>query len=418
MKALIPVATLILSSLVASSASASVGLWAHSPIPEETHTDVVVFREQSRISIAIHTEETPETTPLIFPVYPHMGDLRLGTLHRDSLRSLVQTTSPRFEKIVRATSCDQTAEITDAPPTVPKRNDGPPAAEFLDVEELKNVFPEFTSTQIQALQLESTKGAKFLVLRPDNDFIPVVSYRAELLEIPTRIGQLNQTKTQHLRVFVIAEKRHEISNYWNAFSPTNIALRPDISNFRDVHDTVVRRSQEAAKNKFWLEFAGSKPDQDQVITRLRLTAPAGKLDDNLTLNTTSPVVGGQPGGLSGALGGAADDFRVRYFAYAPDRPDPNCPDPTLIPRVIHRTYAERWPRPEADLPLEDVVSAPIPELFVTPRDPVAPPTPAPEVTPQAPATSTGCSCTSAGPDLAVWGLVFAGFWRRRQFKRT
>lgn len=396
-----------------SPAEASVGLFVQSTPPAIHHTDVVVFRSGNRASVAVQSDEISPETPWVFPVYPHMTEITLGTLYRDSLRSLIQTTSPRFERLVQATECTRFEHlISESPPTVPKIHGGTPASELLEYDELSSALPELTESHKTALKIEAQKGARFLVTRPDSLQIPVVSYNSELLELPTRLGQLNQTDKQHLRVFVISEKRHEVSNYWNAFSPTNVMLKSDVRDFIPIHQTVVLKSQEQSKDKFWLEFAGSNSQNSATITRLRFMGPATKFDDNLTLNPTSPVVGGQPDNLSGALGGPANNFKVRYVSHGPDHPDPNCPNPQLTTFRTQLVYADRWPDQAADIRLEDVVTAPIPELYVNPT-----PLPTPIKTDVAPEKPVA-SCSAASPTDVSWMVWMVGFLRRRHFKRT
>ncbi len=408
--------------LACANAEASVGLLLTPIVPEASETQVLVIRDGTMATVATRTLGSNDER--IFPIYPNMKNVRVGNVPAAAFEALNQTTSPTLERWVERDPCGpEPSPTTRANPTLASTGAGSNAKPLKLADLKKNLGTSpLSEEQLSALEHEEKLGAKFLVLKSEAGQVASVTYDAELLELPTRLGQLNQSKTQHLRVFVVAAARFEVSNFWMSYLPTNIELRPETKSLVEVHQSVVSKSDEQKLKAFWVEFAGvlTAPDS-RVITRLSHSSAAGKLDDNLTLSPTNPLVGGTSDNKAGAFGGETNDFRIRYFSNQKFTGSVACAKPVRDRwQKVNVESADAWPTDAPSMDLGPVVLAPIPEIYVSPVAPQAPVVaesePVEPVAPKAVAPKPGCSLASS-PNEGAWFLSILLGWffvRRRK----
>ncbi|MEZ4462832.1 MAG: hypothetical protein R3E66_24515 [bacterium] len=393
------------------AAQASVGMFV-GPAPEEGFTQVVMVRDGNHNTIAARTKN-PGATAWIVPVYKDMSNVETTSVSTPDFDQMFDATAPRFDRVVRVTNCHKLEYFMSVdPPKVPP-SQATSSTKLLTADALKKKYPELSAPQLAAIDAEVKLGAKFVAVDLTAGAVPAVRYDAELLELPTRIGQANQTKTQNLQLVVVAERRIEVSNFWNALFPTNIALVPEVTDVAPIHQSVVNKTTEQSKKAFWVEFAG-RSETGPVVTRMRHQSPAGKLDDNATLSPANPLVGGGSDDKPGALGGEIDDFKVRYFTYDMDAVDLNCPDQTLRPVVIDIQPLEAFANVMPSVELAAVVAAPIPEIYVSPKVLEEVAVAAPEKPATAPPAKPSSCSTGAGEVSWLLILGFAGLRRRRR----
>ncbi len=410
--------------LVSSSAYASVGLLLSPAIPEGSHTQVLVVRSGKTATVAARSLDDPQAIR-IFPIYPDMKNIRVGLIPVAAFDALNQDTSPILERWEEADPCGP------APVETVRKQPSLSTPEFgnngktLKMTDLKKALGDvvLSQAQLDGLTHESKLGAKFLILKPSDGGVPSVTYDAELLELPTRLGQLNQSKTQYLRVFVVGDERFEVSNFWMSYLPTNIALRPAAKDFAAIHQTVVSKSDEQKHKAFWVEFAGAIEglNEPRMITRLSHSSASGKLDDNLTLSPANPLVGGTDDDKSGAFGGTKSDFRIRYFSKKKFEGAASCPQP--VPERWEKKgteSADAWPNGQAGVDLSLVLLAPIPEIYASPAaEKVIPPPTEKAAEPikkdQKVATKTGCSSVSSPAEgVGFFAMLLGWFFLRRR----
>ncbi len=417
-------AVILASMLVSSSAYASVGLLLSPMIPEGSHTQVLVVRVGKTTTVATRSLDDPKAIR-IFPIYPDMKNIRVGQIPLDAFDTLNQDTSPILERWVEADPCGPAPiETVRAKPSLSPTEFGA-SAKALKMADLKKALGDFilSEAQLEGLDHEAKLGAKFLVLKPSDIGVPTVTYDADLLELPTRLGQLNQSKTQYLRVFIVGDERFEVSNFWMSYLPTNIAIRPEAKDFAAIHQSVVSKSDEQKHKAFWVEFAGPLKEGSQpgILTRLSHSSASGKLDDNLTLSPANPLVGGKDDDKSGAFGGEKSDFRIRYFSKEKYEGPASCPKPVLGRWEKKNTEsADAWPNDQPGVDLGAVLVTAIPEIYASPNAEKVVPVvekkavESPEKAPETPA-KTGCSTLGSPVEgLAYLSLLFGFFGLRRR----
>lgn len=409
--------------LVCLNADASVGLLLAPTLPEVSQTQVLVIRDGKTTTVATRSLESPEAIR-IFPIYPGMKNIRVGQVAAEAFEALNHDTSPTFERWVEADPCgpDPAPTTTSTPTLAPTSPTSP--ANLLKIAELKkNLRPlELSENQIAALIHEEKLGAEFLILKSTEGQVPSVSYDADLLELPTRLGQLNQSKIQHLRVFIVGSERFEVSNFWMSYLPTNIELRPEITDFGKIHQTVVSKSDEQKTRAFWVEFSGALQEDSgpRFITRLSHSSASGKLDDNLTLSPANPLVGGTQDNKPGAFGGEKSDFKIRYFSKNKFDAQIDCAAPKRERWKLGKVEsADAWPNDAPGLDLSQVVLAPIAEIYVSPApqnvvpEVVAQPTKSAEK-PIVASPKPGCSSAAMPGEAAGFFSILVGWFLMRR----
>jgi hypothetical protein len=417
-------AAFLASMLVSSSAYASVGLLLSPTIPEGSHTQVLVVRAGKTTTVAARSLDFPQAIR-IFPIYPDMKNIRVGLIPVNAFDTLNQGTSPILERWVEADPCGPAPIETVRPKPSLSPTESGASAKALKMEDLKKALGDavLSEAQLEGLDHEAKLGAKFLLLKPSDIGVPTVTYDADLLELPTRLGQLNQSKTQYLRVFIVGDERFEVSNFWLSYLPTNIAIRPEAKEFEAIHQTVVSRSDEQKQKAFWVEFSGplEAGSQPGIVTRLSHSSASGKLDDNLTLSPANPLVGGTDDDKSGAFGGEKSDFRIRYFSKEKYLGPASCPKPVLERWEKKNTEsADAWPNDKPGVDLGAILVTAIPEIYASPNTEKAVPVvekKAVESSKKEPETAVKTSCsTLASPveGLGYLSILFGFFGVRRR----
>lgn len=410
--------------LVSSSAYASVGLVLSPTIPEASHTQVLVIRSGKTTTVATRSLDDPKAVR-IFPIYPDMKNIRVGTIPIAAFDTLNQDTSPILERWAEADPCGPAPIQTVRPKPSLSPTEFGSSAKALKMGDLKKTLGDavLSEAQLAGLDHEAKLGAKFLVLKPSDIGVPTVTYDADLLELPTRLGQLNQSETQYLRVFIVGDERFEVSNFWMSYLPTNIAIRPDSKDFPAIHQTVVSKSDEQKQKAFWVEFAGplDAGSQSGIVTRLSHSSASGKLDDNLTLSPANPLVGGTDDDKSGAFGGEKSDFRIRYFSKEKYLGPASCPKPVLERWEKKNTEsADAWPTDKPGVDLGAILVTAIPEIYASPNAEKVVPVvekkalESPEKAPENPAKK-GCSTMGSPVEgLGYLSILFGFFGLRRR----
>jgi len=219
-------------------------------------------------------------------------------------------------------------------------------------------------------------GSKFFVAKVDVKKVKVNAqgvaelsplrfhYDSDEFALPIRLGMASSSGKQDLIVNIISDKRYEVSNYKNAFIPTNFDVKDSVKpRFAEFYAALFDKTLEANRGAVITEYAwdaqpsamcdpcppniptdadamtlggdvvGGKIAQGTyTLTRLHARYGKGDMKDDLRFRDAKPVQGGRENwngkGIEyGAIASATNNFQARYAVRHWWTGAINCPNP-------------------------------------------------------------------------------------------